>query len=68
MEDNTGDYQEIPNDFPSMFIQTVPECKFTERSWLNHWYKDKINKDKLVNDEFNNLFKYTKDNGIIIRM
>lgn len=67
---NTGDWQEIPDEFPSLYIMTVKESKKFDRKHLRNAYKSsyktKAELEKRVKKEIRSIYKYTEDNGIVI--
>ena len=72
MEMNTGDWQEIPDDIPSLYIATVKDAKKQDRRHLRNVYKSsyktKAELEKKVRSEMRSIYKYTEDNGIVFSL
>ena len=69
-ETNTGDWQEIPDDFDRFpgWFETVAQGKKRDRKSLRSMYKGNPNIDEKVKEELKDIYKYTEPNGVLIRL
>ena len=66
-EPNSDAYIEQFPDLPSPDVESVAEAKKRLESDLNSWYKDSENAEEKIKRDLEIVFRYAKDNDVIIR-
>ena len=66
-EPNSDAYIEQLPELPSPDVENVVEAKKRLESNLRSWYKDSENAEEKIKRDLENVFRYAKDNDVIIR-
>jgi len=66
-EPNSDAYIEQFPELPSSDVENVAEAKKRLESDLKKWYKDTENAEEKVKRDLETVFRYAKDNDVIIR-
>ena len=66
-EPNSDAYIEQLPELPSSDVENVAEAKKRLESNLRSWYKDSENAEEKIKRDLENVFRYAKDNDVIIR-
>lgn len=66
-EPNSDAYIEQLPELPSPDVENVAEAKKRLESNLRSWYKDSENSEEKIKQELEIVFRYAKDNDVIIR-
>ena len=66
-EPNSDAYTEQLPDLPSPDVESVAEAKKRLESDLKSWYKDSENAEEKIKRDLEVVFRYAKDNDVIIR-
>lgn len=66
-EPNSDAYIEQLPELPSPDVENVAEAKKRLESNLRSWYKDSENSEEKIKQDLEIVFRYAKDNDVIIR-
>ena len=66
-EPNSDAYIEQLPELPNSDVENVAEAKKRLESNLRSWYKDSENAEEKIKRDLENVFRYAKDNDVIIR-
>lgn len=66
-EPNSDAYIEQLPELPSPDVENVAEAKKRLESNLRFWYKDSENSEEKIKQDLEIVFRYAKDNDVIIR-
>lgn len=66
-EPNSDAYIEQLPELPSPDVENVAEAKKRLESNLRYWYKDSENSEEKIKQDLEIVFRYAKDNDVIIR-
>lgn len=66
-EPNSDAYIEQLPELPSPDVESVAEAKKRLESNLRSWYKDSENAEEKIKRDLETVFRYAKDNDVIIR-
>ena len=66
-EPNSDAYIEQLPELPSSDVENVAEAKKRLESNLRSWYKDTENAEEKIKRDLETVFRYAKDNDVIIR-
>lgn len=66
-EPNSNAYIEQLPELPSSDVENVAEAKKRLECNLRSWYKDSENAEEKIKRDLENVFRYAKDNDVIIR-
>ena len=66
-EPNSDAYIEQLPELPSSDVENVAEAKKRLESNLRSWYKDTENAEEKIKQDLETVFRYAKDNDVIIR-
>ena len=67
-EPNSDAYIEQLPELPSSDVENVAEAKKRLESNLRSWYKDTENAEEKIKRDLETVFRYAKDNDVIIRV
>lgn len=66
-ENNSNAWCELPKELPNQYIHTIEEDKKSEKEWLEHWFKNTENKDAQINEQMEELYRYSEDKDICLK-
>lgn len=66
-EPNSDAYIEQLPELPNPDVENVAEAKKRLESNLRYWYKDSENSEEKIKQDLDIVFRYAKDNDVIIR-
>ena len=67
-EMNSNAYVQQLSGLPNQYVCTVAEDKANERTYATGWYKGVNNVEKKVEEHMAEVYRYVKDDDIVIRL